>query len=199
MQYRDIMGEFDDAKQMGLEYLILLVLGCKDEIISMLHLEKELFLLWNFHPGIRKYMKFIKHYKGPFSREVQECVIHPFYLENCWEYIPPKKYDRLSGGYIKLTEKGKEEYKKFVNEILKSRDNDLIHLLAGIKIVRNLYDKLSFKELLLLIYDTYPEYTEKSSVYWEIKKEKDKLAKNLMKKKVIDEDRYKSLVENTVK
>jgi hypothetical protein len=37
-----------DLKQKGLENFILLVLGMCDRKISLLHLEKEVFLLWNF-------------------------------------------------------------------------------------------------------------------------------------------------------
>lgn len=45
-------------------------------------------------------------------------------------------------------------------------------ILAAMKMVRELYDKLTPEELLLLIYDTYPEYREKSNVYYGIQKSK---------------------------
>ncbi len=176
----------------ALENFILLVLGAVERRISLLHLEKEIFLLWNFHSQIKGYLYFIKHYRGPFSREIQEAVTDPVYLEDCWIYTPPKQGDRLSGGYIELTKSGKEEYKRIV-EAIGNQDN-LLHLLAGIKMVRELYDKLSLEELLLLIYDTYPEYTERSEVYTEIKNKKKQLAERLMKKEVIDRERFESLL-----
>lgn len=181
-----------DAKQKGLENLILLVLGVVDRRISILHLEKEVFLLWNFHPGIREYLKFIKHYRGPFSKEIQETVQNPIYLEGYWKYIPPEKGDKLSGGYVELTPLGRKEYKRLLEKMKKNEE--LLHLLSGIKMVRQLYDKLSLEELLLLIYDTYPEYIEKSDVYKGIEKKKAKIVESLKRKGFIDAERYSALL-----
>ena len=180
-----------DLKQKGLENFILLVLGMCDRKISLLHLEKEVFLLWNFHKKIQTYLKFIKHYRGPFSKEIQETILNPFYLEDHWIYI--YQNDKLSGGYIKLTPKGKSEYKRLLEKIQKN--DEMLHLLAGIKMVRELYDKLSLEELLLLIYDTYPDYIEKSEVWKDIEKKKPQLALSLKKKGVASNERYISLVQ----
>lgn len=180
-----------DLRQKGLENFILLVLGVVDRRISLLHLEKEVFLLWNFHPKIKEYLNFIKHYRGPFSKEIQEAVQDPVYLEDCWIYIPPRRGDKLSGGHVELTDRGREEYNRLVKKI--GEQEDLLHLLAGMKMVRELYDKLSMEELLLLIYDTYPEYSEKSIVYREIERKRRLLAERLMKKGIIDEERFESL------
>ena len=179
------MNEGIEQRQKGLENLILLVLGATDKKISVLHLEKEVFLLWNFHPKIRDYLSFIKHYKGPFSKEIQETIKDPLYLENHWTYVPPKRGDKLSGGFVGLTPMGREEYKRLEQKI-KERNDELIHLLAGIKIVRELYDKLTMEELLFLIYDTYPDYIEKSNVYKDIECKKSQLVENLIKKGVMD-------------
>jgi hypothetical protein len=100
--------------------------------------------------------------------------------------------DKLSGGYIKLTPKGKREYKRLLEKIQKN--DEMLHLLAGIKMVRELYDKLSLEELLLLIYDTYPDYIEKSEVWKDIEKKKPQLALSLKKKGVASNERYISLV-----
>ena len=100
-------GDKIDLKQRGLEIFILLVLGMSDRKISLLHLEKEVFLLWNFHKKIKSYLRFIKHYRGPFSKEIQETIINPMYLEGYWRYIPPISSDKLSGGYVELTSKGR--------------------------------------------------------------------------------------------
>ena len=190
MEEEDIDEE--ELKQKGLENLILLVLGENKEKISVLHLEKEMFLLWNFHPQIKSYLKFIKYYRGPFSREIQESAINPIFCEKCWVYIPPNKADKLSGGYVKITETGIKEYNRIYAELKK--DDEILHLLTGIKLVRRLYSKLSLEELLLLIYTTYPEYIRKSHVYNDISKNKEKLLEKLLEKKLIDEDRYKSIL-----
>ena len=188
------MKKYDeiDLKQKGLENLIIIALGATDRQISILHLEKEVFLLQNFHPKIRQYLNFIKYYRGPFSKEIQETLKDPVYLENHWAYIPPRSGDKLSGGYIELTDDGRKEYKRLIKKI--EDDVELLHLFNGIKMVRELYDKLTLKELLLIIYDTYPEYTEKSIVYNEIENEKGKLADGLFKKGFIDKERHRSLL-----
>jgi len=181
MEEEDIDEE--ELKQKGLENLILLVLGENKEKISVLHLEKEMFLLWNFHPQIKSYLKFIKYYRGPFSREIQESAINPIFCEKCWVYIPPNKADKLSGGYVKITETGIKEYNRIYAELKK--DDEILHLLTGIKLVRRLYSKLSLEELLLLIYTTYPEYIRKSHVYNDISKNKEKLLEKLLEKSIL--------------
>lgn len=182
-----------NSKQRGFEKFILLVLGEHDVTLSLLHLEKETFLLRNFYPDLKDYMNFLSHYRGPFSREVEETIKNPAYLENLWVYYPPKSGDKLSGGHIRLTDKGRREYKNLYEKV--KNDERLKHLLSGIKMVRNLYDSLSKEELLLLIYDTYPEYVEKSIVYNDIESKKGKLANKLRKRGVIDEERYENLIE----
>lgn len=185
----------DELKQRGLENFILLILGVSPKKISLLHLEKEVFLLWNFDSKyVHQYIYFIKHYMGPFSKEIQETIINPVYLEEDWVYEPPKNTDNLSGGYVYLTDKGLSDYKHLNNAIESDKNEDMMHLLAGISMVRNLYDKLTLKELLLLIYDTYPDYTKNSIVSKSIEYDKEKLASNLFEKGFIDEKRYKGLI-----
>jgi len=182
----------DDARQKGLENLVLLVLGAKDDELSVLHLEKEVFLLWNFHPAIREYISYIKHYKGPYSADIQKIIHHPFYLDNCWKYTPPARTDNLSGGFVELTEKGRNEYQRIYRAI--SKTESVKPLLTGIKMVRELYDKLSLEELLLIIYDTYPEYKEHSTVSRDIEVKKEYLAKRMRTKGIIDDQRFNELV-----
>ena len=170
------MEDFDEAKQRALEYLILLILGASKKPLSLLHLQKEVFLLWNFHPFVKELVSFVKHYKGPYSREVNETVLNPMFLKGYWRYIPPKRSD-ICGGYVELTELGWKEYERVKRNM--EKNPKLVHLLAGIKMVRELYDSLSPEELLLLIYDTYPEYTQKSILYKSIFSKKKRLASNI--------------------
>ena len=188
MQQRNAM----DTRSRALEHLILLLLGARDQKISILHLEKEAFFLWNFHPDIKKFMRFISHYRGPYSEEIQQAVRNPFNLINCWTYIPPARHDTLSGGYVELTPHGKREYQRLY--AASSANSQMEPILAAMTMVRELYDKLSLEELLLLIYDTYPEYQKKSDVFEAIQKSKKRLAENLVKKGYIDEDRYEDLM-----
>jgi hypothetical protein len=182
----------DNSNLKGLENFVLLVVGAINRPISILHLEKEVFLLWNFHPSIKSYLHFIKHYRGPFSVEIERIAKSPFYLENCWDYIPPKKGDDLSGGYLQLNKKGESEYRRLYDQV--EQNPSLQNLLTGIQMVRDLYDNLSVEELLLLIYDTYPEYREKSNVYFKIFQKRESLAKKMKIKGVIDDERYQLLI-----
>ncbi|MFA5214180.1 MAG: hypothetical protein WC406_12650 [Methanoregula sp.] len=70
-------------------------------------------------------------------------------------------------------------------------------ILAAMKMVRELYDKLTPEELLLLVYDTYPEYQKRSNIFDNIQKSKKKLADSLMTKGYIDEDRYEDLMASS--
>jgi hypothetical protein len=182
----------EDTRSRALEHLILLLLGAEDQKISILHLEKEAFFIWNFHPDIKKFMRFISHYRGPYSEEIEQIIRNPFYLINYWTYIPPARYDILTGGYVELTPQGKSEYKRLY--AASSANPQMGPILAAMKMVRELYDKLSPEELLLLIYDTYPEYQKKSNVFDGIQKSKKKLADNLVKKGYIDAERYEDLM-----
>lgn len=188
MQQRNTM----DTRSRALEHLILLLLGARDQKISLLHLEKEAFFLWNFHPDIKKFMRFISHYRGPYSEEIQQVIRNPFNLINCWIYTPPARYDALSGGYVELTPHGRGEYQRLY--AASSANSQMEPILAAMTMVRELYDKLSMEELLLLIYDTYPEYQKKSDVFESIRRSKKRLAENLVKKGYIDEDRYEDLL-----
>jgi hypothetical protein len=184
-----------EIRRKGLENLILLILGSGSEKISLLHLQKESFILWNFHPSVRSFLQFIKHYRGPFSSQIESIIHNPFYLDGCWKYISPHKRDTISGGYVILTENGINEYNRLYDEAKK--DVSLRSLLTGIKMVHDLYDKLSLQELLLLIYDAYPEYTEKSNISQKINTQKKTLASSLLKKGIIDDEKYDSLIGDT--
>ncbi len=181
-----------DTRLRALEHLILLLLGARDQKISLLHLEKEAFFLWNFHPDIKNFMTFISHYRGPYSEEIQQIIRSPFNLIDCWKYSPPARYDAMSGGYVELTPHGRREYKRLYTASL--ANPQMTPILAAMTMVRELYDNLSLEELLLLIYDTYPEYQKKSDVFESIRKSKKRLAENLVKKGYIDEERYEDLM-----
>lgn len=183
-----------DDNQKGLENLILLVIGSKKKPMSILHLEKELFIIWNFHPSIKIYLHFIKHYRGPYSPEITETIRDPVYLYDCWKYMPPKK-DYISGGYVKITVHGLKEYKRLNQSIKNQNDVLLLHLLNSIDIVRQLYDQLDLDELLLLIYDSYPDFIRYSEEYAKINQNRVNIANKLKDKQIIDSKKYISLIE----
>lgn len=187
-----------DSKQKMLEYIILIILKVSPtQKVSSLHIQKEIFLLIKFHPDIKNFYNFIKHYKGPFSRDVEESIRNPFYLENCWTYLPPKKTDKLSGGHVSITPKGSEIYESFIDNVKAINDvelkDSLFHILSGIDIVTTIYGDLSNEELLLLIYKAFPTYVEKSNLYYQLDNKKDILAHQLFEKGRISKEKCESL------
>lgn len=186
------MSDDSGAERKAQEWLILLVLGLfPDTKMSMLHLEKEVFILWNFHPMIKDLISFVAHYRGPYSSEIRDIIIEPMYLTDSWEYIPPKSGDSLSGGFVILTSEGHKKYIKYYQALLE--DEDLHSLLAGIKIVRTVYDDLSDEELLLLVYDAYPDFRAKSEVADDIYKKRFELTSKLLKRGIISEEKAEYL------
>ena len=55
-----------EYKQKFIEYLILLILGDFNDKLSVLHIQKEIYLLCNFDVDLKELFSFVKHYKGPY-------------------------------------------------------------------------------------------------------------------------------------
>jgi len=167
-----------------IERYILLFLGVVDRPIpSILHLEKEIFIFSNFNPKVKNFIHFEKHYNGPYSQEIKELVEYPIHFDSAWE---------IENGKIKITEKGKKLFKKLVQKFID--DMRFLRMLEVIKIIRDLYDKLTREELLLLVYVTFPKYKRKSKIFNEIYKKRKEIAKSLLKKNIITEERYKEIL-----
>jgi len=177
------------------EYIILLLIGFADKEISCLHIQKEIFLLCEFDEDLKEFYDFIKHYRGPFSSIVDDSISNPFYLSGCWDIIPPKSYDKLSGGYLKITDEGKEKLSKFLDKVDETNNSKLIHIINGAEILSRMYNSLSLEELLLLIYAEFPDFTEKSNVYDKIKNKKEILSKKLLEGDFIDKGKYQELLQ----
>ncbi len=176
---RDPQDEFDAIER----YLILLLGVINRPIPSSLLLQKELFVLSQSRASIQKFLKFLKHYKGPYSLEIQDLIESPMHYPDAFQ---------VERGKIYLTENGRQIYEDLVQYYgnnLKSR-----RFLQAIKLVRTLYDRLSRDELLLLIYLTYPEYTEKSEEFDRVMRRRKVLARSLLKKGIITEQRYKEIL-----
>lgn len=188
----------EDAQQELVELIILLVIGNSPRgTLSVLHVQKEVFLIYKFHPEVKDLLIFIKHHKGPFSRQIEETIRKPIILDACWHWKKPSSNDKLTGGYVIISPKGKKECLNFIESVKKQREGNLkeslLHLISGIQIVTLLYSKLTPEELLLLIYETFPEMIEKSSVYDEIMSKKPTIAIQLFQKQVIDREKCQSL------
>lgn len=175
-----MVDEFEHRRKPQ-EDLILLVLGAvPDTPMSKLHLEKDVFLLYKFHPAIHNFIEFSAHLRGPYSSEIADAIQDPYFRTESWEYTSPKKGDKYSSGYIKLTEKGKEEYKTLYRKMLSLEK--MRSLLAGIEIVRRMYDELTPKEFIFAIYETYPEMTTNSEIKNEIYADSEKITRSMQQK-----------------
>lgn len=170
-----------------IERYILLLFGAVDRPIpSPEHLQKEMFILSKANPKIANFITFEKHHKGPYSGDVVDLVSNPLYHEGAYRWG--------HGGKIYLTPEGKKIYEDLVKNY--SDNPKFKEMLGMIKMIRDLYDKLSTDELLFLIYVTYPEYKELSEISNELlsSPKREEIAKKLLEKGVITEMRYTELV-----
>ena len=171
---------YNPENQREVEYFILLLLGTSPKgRLSVLHLEKEFFFLWNSSKYIKPLMEFIAHYKGPYSKALAETLRSPMYLEGLWEYEEPNKQDDLSGGFIKLNEKGIQKFKEILSKISSRNDKKLVNIIAGMNLLHDLYGNLDSRELLYFVYTNpnYKKYITKSEVY-------DKIVTNEMNRNI---------------
>ena len=150
------------------EYLILLILGTSlSKSHTMLQLQKEFFYLWRSSLKIKPLVRFIAHYKGPYSESVKDSIMNPVYLSDMWYYTPPKFKDNLTGGNISLNEDGIIKCNEYISLIKEKNNNELIQLIAGIRLIHDLYDDLSPHELLYMVYinPNNKEYIKMSEIY----------------------------------
>lgn len=184
------------------EILILLILGKTGGRISMLHLHKIYFFLWKFHPKVRRLVDFVAHLKGPYSRDLDYLAKNPTFLTGCWKYITPlnrSKAERVKGGYLEITEKGKEVYKKLVEGLNKKakRDEDVLALISAVDLIVPLYTRLEWDELLFLLYtdETNKKFSEKSELSKLILKNSERIVDKLVKKGIIPEEKREPLIK----
>ncbi|MCK5015619.1 MAG: hypothetical protein KAS32_00990 [Candidatus Peribacteraceae bacterium] len=163
------MADFESDKD--IEYIILLLLGSsKKEKLSHLHIQKEIFILKMNSSLFDHLVRFIKHYRGPFSYDISEALKQPIYLEDAWEFIPPYSKDKVTGGYIEITEHGKTLYSKMIKIIKYNNDKKLLQVYAAINMIHDIYDDMGPKELLYYVYtnDKYSDWIKESLIYDEI-------------------------------
>ncbi|NCN69298.1 MAG: hypothetical protein GW779_06130 [Candidatus Altiarchaeum hamiconexum] len=171
-----------------IERYIILLLGVVDRPVpSLEHLQKELFILSQANPKIANFIVFEKHYEGPYSVDTADLINNPVYHIGA--------YQRDREGKSWLTSKGKKDYDNLVKD--HSDEPKFKEMLGMMKMIRELYDKLSKEELLFLVYTTYPEYRQKSRISDELllPQKREEIARRLLEKWIITEGRYKELVK----
>jgi len=179
----------DEKEIRDAELLILLILGKAGGRISILHLHKIFFFLWKFHPQVRKLVDFVPHLKGPYSFDLDDLIKNPTYVTNCWRYIPPlnrSEAERVKGGYLEITEKGRELYNRLVEGLNKraKEDEDALALISAVDLIVPLYTRLEWDELLFLLYtdETNKKFSEKPELSRSILKNSERIMDKLVKK-----------------
>jgi hypothetical protein len=168
------------------EKYAIMLLGVNERLMpSKIHLHKEMFILTNMKPDIKKHFDFEKHYIGPFSQTLHEVVEDPVFVPNAFVF---------QHGKIGLRENGKKEFNNILKEYQKN--DNFKKVLMYLNLIRELYDKLNSKELLFLVYETYPDYTEFSDYSDRLLKNaflRNKIIESLFSKGMITEKRYSEL------
>jgi hypothetical protein len=169
------------------EYVVSLLSTQEKPVPTIWHLQKEFFILTKMNPKAQQLFNFVKHYEGPYSQVLQDSVRDPM----CYE----EAFAIKGNGEIYLTNQGKETFKEIRDKY--GSDEKFVHFMRSLKLIREIYEKLTKEELLFLIYVTYPEYVEFSNIYSRLvenKEKKKQLSENLLKKGLITRDRYEELV-----
>jgi hypothetical protein len=167
-------------------YIILLLGAGEGPIPKRVHVQKELFALVEANPRMGEFIRFERHYFGPYSTEIEDASENPVHH--------PDAYRMVQGEGLSLTDEGRRVFEALTRE--NSSNPRFKELLAMMAMVRQLYDGLTRDELLLLIYSTYDEYTDRSQVSEELLEpsRRRRLAESLLRKGAITEGRYAELV-----
>jgi hypothetical protein len=168
-------------------YIVLLLGAVERPIPTVWHLQKEMFILSQTVDRVKELFYFEKHYEGPYSQLLQELAQDPIYLPDAYAF------DRA--GRIFLTDTGM----KVLRDIVRKYESNerFVRAFNAMKLVRGLYDRLSRDQLLFLIYVTYPDFVENSSIYEKLvgnKERRESLIQGLFDQGAITDERRKELL-----
>jgi hypothetical protein len=177
------MSHEEEARE---KYIILLLGSDSKPVPSELHAQKELFILSMVNPKVDDFFKFEKHYQGPYSHLLSELIREPKFYPNAYA---------IKNNGLLLTNNGKERFKEINNE--HAAQEKFSYLKHSLELIRKLYDQLTQDELLFLMYDTFPEYIEKSNKYEDIMKMRNEILRNLSEKKILTDEKYAELLRRS--
>ena len=180
------MVDGTDEVEVVERYIILLLGAAEGPIPTAIHVQKELFALAKANPRMEEYIRYERHNFGPYSTEVNDASKHPVFHPDSY------RMDPRNG--LQLTAEGRKVFDSLTEA--NSSNPRFNELLAMMGMVRRLYEGLTVDELLLLIYVTYAEFTERSQVSERLlaPANRKRLAAGLLRKGAITEGRYAELV-----
>jgi hypothetical protein len=166
--------EINDMK-IDIKELIILLLGVVDRPTTIFHLQYELFVLNKTKADLNIINEYVET------------------IDNNSNNNNNNNYNNTSNNKIRLNEKGKTYYDEIHNKYSSSNKHDKFKiLLVVMKLIRNLYDKLTVEELAVLLYE---DITEASALIDGLNhKYKYKVIEGLYKKGYITEKRYRELL-----
>lgn len=173
------------------ERLIILMIGAGSRPVpTFIHIQKEMFLLSRSFPKVEDTFHFETHYYGAYSQHLDDSIKEPLYYPDSYSY------DKRG---IFLYNTGKNNFESFVRKYKTSKSFQLI--LSAMKMTREIYDKLTYNEFLLLMYLTYPIYTEKSVIFSSLVEDETKkysLLQSIKRKGLLTDDRFNELMATKV-
>jgi hypothetical protein len=167
--------EINDMK-IDIKELIILLLGVVDRPTTIFHLQYELFVLNETKADLNIINEYVET------------------IDNNSNNNNNNNYSNTNNNKIRLNEKGKTYYDEIHNKYSSSsnKHDKFKILLVVMKLIRNLYDKLTVEELAVLLYE---DITEASALVDGLNHNyKYKVIEGLYKKGYITEKRYRELL-----
>jgi uncharacterized protein YwgA len=164
-------------------FLMLLYSDGGEAIPGNIWLQKEMFLIAKNLESLEEYLQYGPHIQGPYSEEVENM------MENLQlEGLITKK----DNGDILLTGEGE----KVASSLYEGSEDEIISLIEDMKDFAN---DLTKDELLLYVYQTYPDMTPNSYEMDNLMPRKLHLAKKLYTKDKVSVEKASSLADLSIK
>ena len=162
------------------KFIILLANAEGESIKGRLKLQKMMFLLSDKIDEIKEQSSYDADNYGPYSEIIDEELL---YLEQIGVLFS-------KDGEIAITDEGKE----IAKEIIKNEDKKILIVLSEYKKFLN---DLTSKELLAYVYSAYPDMTEESIKYEDLKPNMENYILALVKKEKISTQRAAELLNKS--
>lgn len=163
-------------------FLMLLYSDGGEAVPGNIWLQKEMFLIAKNLESLEEYLQYGPHIQGPYSEEVEN-ILDNLKLEGL--------ISKEDNGDILLTEKGE----KVADSLYEGSEQEVISLIEDMKQFAN---DLSKDELLLYVYQTYPDMTPNSYEMEELMPKKTGLAKKLYFKDKVSLEKAASLADLSI-